>query len=74
MRAGLLVVVVLGLSVANASAQGSVDKGMKVFAESKCSMCHSIDGKGNAKGALDEVGSKLSAADIKAWIGARLPK
>ncbi len=68
MRAGLLVVVVLGLSVVNASAQGSVDKGMKVFAESKCSMCHSIDGKGNAKGPLDSVGAKLKADEIREWI------
>ena len=31
-------------------------------------MCHSIAGKGNAKGALDGVGSKYPAADLKAWI------
>jgi len=42
--------------------------GAKVYADQKCSVCHSIAGKGNAKGALDDVGSKLSAADIRAWI------
>src|ERR1700749_466229 len=41
--------------------------GAKIFADQKCSLCHSIAGKGNAKGALDEVGSK-PAADIRAWI------
>ena len=36
--------------------------------DQKCSMCHSIEGKGNAKGSLDGVGSKLSAAEIRQWI------
>ena len=41
---------------------------MKVFADQKCSLCHSIAGKGNAKGALDGVGTKLKAEDIRKWI------
>jgi len=45
-----------------------VQKGMQVFAAQKCSQCHSIAGKGNAKGKLDDVGSKLAAAEIKEWI------
>lgn len=55
---------------ASAAAQdkATIDKGMKLYAEQKCSMCHSIEGKGNPKGALDGVGSKLSAADIREWI------
>jgi mono/diheme cytochrome c family protein len=50
-----------------AAAQDAV-AGAKVFADQKCNLCHSIGGKGNAKGPLDDVGSKLSAADIRAWI------
>jgi mono/diheme cytochrome c family protein len=50
-----------------ASAQDSA-AGAKVFADQKCSLCHSIAGKGNTKGPLDDVGSKDSAADIRAWI------
>ena len=42
--------------------------GAKVYADQKCSVCHAIAGKGNAKGALDGVGSKLSAAEIRSWI------
>lgn len=42
--------------------------GEKVFAAQKCSLCHSIAGKGNAKGPLDAVGSKLSDGDIRLWI------
>jgi cytochrome c553 len=55
---------------ASASAQTSaqVERGMKVFGEQKCSMCHAIAGKGNAKGVLDNVGAQLSAAEIREWL------
>ena len=43
-------------------------RGEAVYAEQKCSLCHSIAGKGNAKGSLDGVGKKLSAEEIKQWI------
>lgn len=45
-----------------------IEQGMQVFQEQKCTLCHSIAGKGNRKGALDDVGSKLSAAEIREWI------
>ena len=51
-----------------AAAQDLKAKGEKLFVDQKCSLCHAIAGKGNAKGPLDEVGSKDSAADIRAWI------
>ena len=52
-----------------ASAQDAkIDKGKKVYAEQKCSMCHAIEGKGNAKGPLDNVGSTLSEEEIHSWI------
>lgn len=51
-----------------AAAQDAKAKGEKVYADQKCSMCHSIAGKGNAKGPLDDVGKKLSADDIREWI------
>jgi mono/diheme cytochrome c family protein len=50
-----------------ASAQ-SVDKGKQVYAAQKCSVCHSVAGVGNKKGALDKVGATLSAAEIRSWI------
>src|SRR4051794_9242802 len=43
-------------------------QGEKLFVDQKCTLCHSVAGKGNAKGPLDDVGGKLSAADIRAWI------
>ena len=55
-------------SAATAPAAQSVEKGQQVYAAQKCQMCHSIGGKGNAKGVLDGVGSKLSAADIHQWL------
>jgi mono/diheme cytochrome c family protein len=59
----------LAAFASTASAQDAkVEKGMKVFADQKCSLCHSIAGKGNAKGSLDDIGSKLTAADIREWI------
>jgi len=51
-----------------ASAQDLKAKGEKLFVDQKCTLCHSIAGKGNVKGPLDGVGSKDSAADIRAWI------
>ena len=53
---------------ASAAAQDAKAKGAKLFADQKCSVCHAIGGKGNPKGALDEVGSKLTADEIRLWI------
>ena len=66
---GVVAAFVLLAGAGAASAQDAkVEKGKAVYAAQKCQMCHSIEGKGNAKGSLDGVGTKLSAADIKAWI------
>ena len=51
-----------------ASAQDPAARGATVYAEQKCGVCHAIAGKGNAKGPLDGVGTKLPADDIRAWI------
>lgn len=69
-RAAVLVMVgVLGLpAIAVAQDKALIERGMKVYGEQKCSICHSIDGKGNAKGPLDSVGLKLSADEIREWI------
>ena len=64
---GVIGVCVLAAFAGVASAQDTA-KGAKVFADQKCSLCHSIAGKGNAKGTLDDVGSKLKADEIRKWI------
>jgi len=68
-RFALALLMAAGFTVA-ASAQdkAAIEKGMKLYAEQKCSLCHAIAGKGNAKGSLDGVGSKLSADEIREWI------
>jgi mono/diheme cytochrome c family protein len=69
-RFGLVVSAVAAvtvLSTGQAAAQDAA-RGAAVYAEQKCSLCQSIAGKGNPKGPLDDVGSRLSADDIKAWI------
>jgi mono/diheme cytochrome c family protein len=46
----------------------AVKKGQEVYTAQKCSVCHSIAGKGGKSSPLDGVGGKLSADDIKQWI------
>ena len=46
----------------------AVERGKAVFAEQKCSLCHSVAGKGNPKGALDDVGTKLTGEQIRQWL------
>jgi mono/diheme cytochrome c family protein len=63
--------VVSGLLIAAPALAGDaaqVEKGKSLFAAQKCSLCHSVAGKGNAKGSLDEIGSKLKADEIRQWL------
>lgn len=50
------------------SAAQGVASGQQVFEAQKCSLCHSVAGKGNVKGPLDGVAKKHNAADLKLWI------
>jgi mono/diheme cytochrome c family protein len=63
-----VVVTVVLMGAASASAQSSAADGEKLFAAQKCTICHSVAGQGNKKGPLDGVGAKLSADDIRLWI------
>lgn len=59
----------IGLVIAaTAAAQPTAAKGELVFAAQKCGLCHSIAGKGNPKGPLEEGVAKLSPAEIRSWI------
>ena len=72
--AGRLMLVVFGLACTGGSAYAQdaalVEKGQKVYVAAKpaCITCHSVAGKGNKKGPLDEVGSKLTADEIRQWL------
>ncbi len=69
MVVGALTVVTLCITT-NVAAQdkATIERGMKVYEQQKCSLCHSIEGKGNKAGALDGVGSKLTADEIRQWL------
>ena len=66
-RIGSMVLAFCALATSTVAAQGAA-AGAKLFVDQKCTLCHSVAGKGNVKGPLDDVGSRLSAADIRAWI------
>jgi len=69
LRAALTAAVVMTVAtVASAQTPAQIEAGQKVFAAQKCSICHSVAGQGNKKGALDGVGAKLTADDIRQWI------
>ena len=42
--------------------------GQKVYEKQKCSLCHSVDGKGNTKGPLAGVAKKHDAAALRLWL------
>ena len=64
----MIIVGVLGAGQGLRAEQATAAAGEKVFAAQKCSVCHMVAGKGNKNGPLDDVASKLSAADIRSWI------
>ena len=61
----------MAMSAAPAFAKQDADqvkKGQAVYTAQKCSVCHSIAGKGGKSSPLDGVGAKLSADEIRLWI------
>ena len=66
-RLAIAVVMTLGVTLP-AAAQDLAAKGAKLFVDQKCTLCHSVAGKGNAKGPMDDIGSKVSAAEIREWL------
>jgi mono/diheme cytochrome c family protein len=67
-RCATMLTALILLASLPADAQDLKAKGEKLFIDQKCSLCHSVAGKGNVKGPLDDVGTKLPAADIRSWI------
>src|SRR5262245_42452132 len=60
--------IALALTMARPAAGQDAAKGAQVYTAQKCQTCHSIAGKGGKASALDGVGGKLSADDIRQWI------
>ncbi len=59
---------ILALAATTWAQDAAVKKGQEIYTAQKCMMCHSIAGKGNAKGPLDDVGSKFTAPELHDWI------
>jgi mono/diheme cytochrome c family protein len=67
MRSALLTMTMCVGVAASAAAQDA-KKGEQLFADQKCTLCHSVGDKGNKKGPLDGVAAKLKPAEIREWI------
>ena len=53
----------------DAEAPSSLIKtGQDIYAEQACARCHSIAGRGSDRSPLDDVGARLSEAEIRAWL------
>ena len=52
----------------SAQKNAKADQGAALFTAQKCSMCHSIAGKGNPKGPLDKMTAKNKAEHIRQWL------
>jgi mono/diheme cytochrome c family protein len=61
-------VTVLGFALPASAQNAKADQGAAVFAAQKCTMCHSVNGKGNPKGALDHISAKNKAEHIRQWL------
>src|SRR3954470_7255110 len=61
-------IVVLGLPIAAAAQNAKAEQGAALFTSQKCTLCHSIAGKGNPKGSLDGVGTNRKPEEIRQWI------
>ena len=57
-----------GLAATARAQDAKVAQGEKLFADQKCTLCHSVGDKGNKKGPLDSVATKLKADEIREWI------
>jgi mono/diheme cytochrome c family protein len=71
--AGVMTLALAALPIAAAGQTATIgapvlDRGAAIYAAQKCSVCHGLDGKGNQKRALDSVGAKLTAEEIRLWI------
>ena len=55
-------------ALASPAAAQDAKAGEKVYTAQKCQVCHAIAGKGGKVSALDGVGAKLSADEIRHWI------
>ena len=58
----------VGLAATAAAQDAKVARGEKLFVDQKCTLCHSVGDKGNKKGPLDGVATKLKPEEIREWL------
>lgn len=58
----------LALAAPAVAQDAKVAQGEKLFVDQKCTLCHSVADKGNKKGPLDGVATKLKSDEIHEWI------
>ena len=65
-----LVLIVGGMLVAARveAAEDAVARGKRLYTENRCTMCHSVAGKGNPKGPQEGVGARLTPAELRKWM------
>lgn len=72
MRRPLLILfagaLVAGAAVPAFAQDAAVARGAELYTEQKCSVCHALQGKGNAKRPLDGVGKHIDAPTVKLWL------
>ena len=71
MLASAIVLLALGSPVIGAGQktdEALVEAGRKVYDQQKCASCHQIAKRGNSRFPLDGVGSKLTTAQLRAWM------
>ena len=52
----------------NAQDARQIEAGRKIYESKGCAKCHMINGRGNRMVPLDDVGSRLSAEEIRKWL------
>jgi mono/diheme cytochrome c family protein len=69
-RSACAALAVFCLFAIDATAQSAdrIESGKKVYAAQKCQTCHAVQGVGNRKGPLDDVGARLTEDQIRSWI------
>jgi cytochrome c2 len=68
MSGALVLAITFGAAGTARAADDKIARAKSVFSAQKCSMCHAIEGAGNKNRPLDEVGSTLTADQIRKWI------
>jgi mono/diheme cytochrome c family protein len=68
LRAVIYLAILSVAGAASAAAQDAKSQGEQVFVAQKCALCHSIGGKGNVKGPMEDAVGQLAAGELRAWI------